>query len=36
MYRREDLAFRIGLFFCGAGLAGAFGGQYFIIHEELG
>jgi MFS family permease len=26
MYRREDLALRIGLFYCGAGLAGAFGG----------
>jgi MFS family permease len=26
MYRREDLAFRVGLFFSGAGLAGAFGG----------
>lgn len=26
MYRREDLALRIVLFYSGAGLAGAFGG----------
>jgi hypothetical protein len=31
MYRREDLALRIGLFFTGGGLAGAFGGLSWTI-----
>lgn len=30
IYRREELALRIGLFYTAASLSGAFGGEYFI------